>query len=332
MNDFLIPENIPETPKNTLPIVPQLIVLGMIFFGIFGALFVHFSLSGDVKQATTISPEPLVTVALPDPLVPQKLEAVEVQAEAAFVFDVREQRVLYSKNSDTPLPLASITKLMTSLLAYELIADDETAAISANALQQDGDSGFRIGEEFSINDLQKLTLIASSNDAAYALGASVGTLLGDADPYSQFVTGMNIRAEELGLDTLQFKNTTGLDISPVETGGIGSAEDVTFLMEHIITHHPEIVAPTTDAATRVYNTEGEYHDVENTNDFISRIPNLLGSKTGYTDLAGGNLTVAYDLGFNRPIIVTVLGSSRQGRFTDVTRLIAAVEDSLQPSE
>jgi D-alanyl-D-alanine carboxypeptidase len=332
MNDYYIPDNIPEAPKNTLPIVPQLIVLGIVFVGIFSALFIHFTLSGQNLETANALTAPIAVVPLPDPLVPQKLAEVDVLADAAYVFDVREQRVLFSKNSDEPVPLASITKLMTSLLAFELIEDDETAAITAQALSQDGDSGFIVGERFSVAALQKLTLIPSSNDAAYALGAAVGTLLGDGDPYGQFIAGMNIRAQELGLSSLSFKNTTGLDISSVETGGIGSAKDVTFLMEYILTHHPDIIAPTTRAATRVYNTDGEFHDVENTNDFISRIPNLLGSKTGYTDLAGGNLTIAYDLGFNRPIIITVLGSSRQGRFTDVTRLVAAVEESLQPTE
>ena len=83
------------------------------------------------------------------------------------------------------------------------------------------------------------------------------------------------------------------------------------------------------AAARVYSDSGNYHDAQNTNDALYLIPNLLASKTGYTDLAGGNLTIAYDAGFNRPIIVTVLGSTQQERFSDVVRLVEAVQSDLK---
>ena len=75
--------------------------------------------------------------------------------------------------------------------------------------------------------------------------------------------------------------------------------------------------------SRVYNSAGAYHEAFNTNELVGDIPNLLGSKTGFTDLAGGNLTIAFDAGFDRPIIITVLGSTREGRFDDVATLIAA---------
>jgi D-alanyl-D-alanine carboxypeptidase len=100
-------------------------------------------------------------------------------------------------------------------------------------------------------------------------------------------------------------------------------------MEHIIQTYPDILIPTQQTAARVYNTNGDYHETENTNDIVNRIPNLIGSKTGYTDLAGGNLTIAFDLGLNRPIIITVLGSTRDERFSDVLKLVAAVQESIE---
>jgi len=213
-------------------------------------------------------------------------------------------------------------------LAHELITDQTRVDVPLAAIQQSGNSGLLAGEELTVEELSQLALISSSNDAAYALGASVGALLGDRDPAQQFIEGMNIRANELQLPTLSFKNTTGLDMSVVEAGAMGSARDVSFLMEYILVNYPEILAPTTQSATRVYNTAGAYHDVDNTNAIATQIPNLLGSKTGYTDLAGGNLTVAFDLGLNRPIIITVLGSTRDARFSDVLELVAAVQESV----
>ena len=99
-------------------------------------------------------------------------------------------------------------------------------------------------------------------------------------------------------------------------------------MDYIITNYPEILEPTQQPSTRVYNTSGAYHEAANTNEAVQNIPNMLGSKTGYTDLAGGNLTIAFDAGLDRPIIVTVLGSTRHDRFEDVLKLVKAVQESV----
>jgi D-alanyl-D-alanine carboxypeptidase len=73
-----------------------------------------------------------------------------------------------------------------------------------------------------------------------------------------------------------------------------------FLMEYIVKNEPDILTFTREDAARVYSQTGGFHDAENTNDYIDEIPGLIGSKTGYTDLAGGNLVVAFDAGLNRP--------------------------------
>jgi D-alanyl-D-alanine carboxypeptidase len=322
----IIPDST-QTPVRRFPIVMQLGVLAVILFFIFGALMLP------EKNATlTTSPELPPTSPTETTLSPQKFDDISLTAKAAYVWDIRAQRALFSKNADESLPLASITKLMTALLAYELVADDTKATISAAAVQQEGSSGLSEGERLSIEQLRELTLISSSNDAAFALAASVGALLGDQDPTAQFIRGMNIRAEELNLHSLEFWNTTGLDLSPTKPGAVGSARDVSFLMEYIITHHPEVIAPTQETSTRVYNTAGSYHEVSNTNQAATQIPNMIGSKTGFTDLAGGNLTVAFDAGFDRPIVITVLGSTRDDRFTDVLTLVQAVQRSMNHNE
>lgn len=314
-----------QVTKNKFPIVAQLAVLSLFMFVLFGGLLFH-------KVTSEPAPAPLQQVISVDtkqyPIVPQKISDVNIHGAAAYVWDVKAQRSLYNKNADAQLPLASITKLMTALLAHELMAEEETASVPLSAIQQEGSSGLLVGEQLTVEELNALALISSSNDAAYALAASVGTLLGDNDPATQFVQGMNIRAEELGLETLEFRNTTGLDLSLTEPGALGSARDISFLMEYIITEYPEIITPTQQSETRVYNTSGAYHEVENTNEIALKVPNLIGSKTGFTDLAGGNLTIAFDAGLDRPIIITVLGSTRDERFTDVLTLVAAVQESL----
>ena len=325
-------ETAEASTRTTFPIVWQLSVLALILISIFS--FITFT------TMTTASPTPATVLPAaneeaarqPQADAIQKLENITLTAKAAYVWDVKAQRALYSKNEDEALPLASITKLMTALLAHELVAEQEKTNVPLSAIMQEGSSGLYAGEEFDMETLNQLALISSSNDAAYTMAASVGSLLGSREPTEQFIVGMNIRAEELGLFSFRFKSATGLDISPTEPGAIGSARDVSFLMEEIVRTYPEILAPTTKTYTRVYNTAGEYHEVKNTNDVLDEIPNLIGSKTGYTDLAGGNLTVAFDLGFDRPIIVTVLQSTREDRFSDVLTLVGAVQQSVLDRE
>jgi serine-type D-Ala-D-Ala carboxypeptidase (penicillin-binding protein 5/6) len=249
------------------------------------------------------------------------LESVDVEARAAIVWDVRDQKVLFDKNADQVLPLASVTKLMTALVAYELLDDSSKINISVDAIRTDGDSGLKDGEVFSLRNITDMVLMASSNDGATALALAAGDAVGGVtDTEAIFLEAMNLRARELGLTQTVFKNVTGLDISPTEAGAYSTAQDVSKLLEYIITTYPEVTSLTTESSTRVFNNDGEYHDVENTNKIVNRIEGLIASKTGYTELAGGNLAVAFESGLNRPIVVVVLGSSFDGRFTDVLTL------------
>ncbi len=313
--------------ERRIVVIFQVGVLFIILAGLFSAIFIGPKQTANVQDTVDIQTVPIKPTNEGD--VPQNLSDVSVRAKAAYIWDVKGQRALYAKNEDEVLPLASITKLMTALLAYEIASADTDTRLSNKAIAQEGGGeGLQAGEEFTLKNLSKIALISSSNDAAYALGASTGALLGDRDPALQFIQGMNIRAEELELDSLNFKSTTGLDISTNEPGAVGSAKDVSLLVEYILEQHPELLEATTLGGARIYNTQGEYHDVENTNEALYAIPNLIGSKTGYTDLAGGNLTVAFDVGMDRPIIVTVLGSTRDERFTDVIRLVNAVRANI----
>ncbi len=314
-----------ESEIKKFPIFPQLAVLGLILITLFGGwLFDEDPTEAKTEIREALPPANEKTY----PILPQKIKEVALKATAAYVWDVSNQRVLYSKNSDQELPLASITKLMTTLLVHELISETEHVVITKSAIQQEGSIGLLIGEDLNIEELRKLALISSSNDAAYALAVSAGSLLGQGDSAGQFIQGMNIKADELGLNTLEFWNTTGLDLSTTRPGSVGSARDVSLLMEHIITNYPEIIESTQAVGTRVYNSAGLYHDITNTNEIIMKIPNLIGSKTGYTDLAGGNLTIAFDIGFNHPIVITVLGSTYQDRFDDVYTLLTEVQKSI----
>lgn len=329
---FIIDENseptsiVEEKPK--FSIIPHLAIIGLILFGIFSTVVIPQTISFlDIsKKADPAQIDVIVTASAIAPV--RQIESVSLNSKAAFVWDLKTKEALFEKNADEALPLASITKLMTALVAYELVPNDTPVTISASAAAEQSGGTLLPGEVFKVKELADFALVTSYNSAAYMLSDAVGQLLGEGNGVQLFTIGMNITAEDLGLSSMKFYNATGLDVSSSAAGAYGSARDVSFLVEHIYTNYPEILRPTTAPRTRLYNSLGQFHEANNTNDIISEIPNLLGSKTGYTDLAGGNLTVIFDAGFNRPIVITVLGSTRTERFTDVKKLIAATLTTL----
>lgn len=312
-----------DVEGGNLPVVGQLLValsiLGIVFAstytGTLAALMKKTEPPADIRVEATITESALA------PGLTSYFDDMSLTARAAFVWDVKNERVLFNKNADEALPLASVTKLMTALVAYELLDDNSEVDISVEAIREDGDSGFHDGEIFSVRDLTDLMLIESSNDGARALSSAAGSALVESnDPNQVFIEAMNIKAGEIGLSSTHFKNVTGLDISKTEPGAVGTARDMAFLMEYIITHYPDVVALTSSERTTIDNADGEYHIVKNTNEAVNDIKGLIASKTGYTELAGGNLVIAFNAGFNRPIIVSVLSSTQNGRFEDAKLL------------
>jgi len=317
--------DVEQNNNQHIPVIQQLsIALGILLL-IFGTTYIgevisFFNKPGQENaQVAETDNSQVLTKEL---TAAEVFENVTVEAISAYVWDVRMQRALFNKNADEQLPLASIAKLMTALVAYELIDDEAVISITIDAIRQDGDSGLLDGESFSLRNLTDLTLITSSNDGAYALATAAGSVLTrDGDLAKVFVDAMNIRAEEIGLSQTYFHNPTGLDISETEGGAYGSARDVAFLMEYIITNYPDILELTNEDLTSIKNDAGAAHTAKNTNVGVLDIGGLIASKTGYTDLAGGNLVIVYSAGLNRPIIISILGSSLKERANDVSILV-----------
>lgn len=320
----------PESGKRKVPVPAQLAVLGTIMLAIFAAptinfLLTRFSLEPH-SQAATANEDGIDSL---DNNFVDPFANVAVSAHSAYVFDVATQDVLYQKNPNDQLPLASITKLMTALVATEIVDENNTVPISTAAILQDGDDGLAAGEKFALEELLDLTLMSSSNDGAFAIASAAGALINSDEPAKNFVEAMNIRAKELGLSETYFRNPTGLDVSENEAGAYGSARDIAVLMEYILRNEPEILERTKDDTAFILNEAGVYHEAANTNEVVNEIPGIIGSKTGYTELSGGNLAVTFDAGFNRPVVVVVLGSTRSQRFSDVLTLVDAARAAIK---
>lgn len=255
-------------------------------------------------------------------------DILDLDAKAVYVYDLFENKVLYKKNEFAQLPLASLTKLMMAVTAVDLLPEDTEIKISKEFLQEDGDSGLLVSESWRMKDLLDFSLVVSSNDGARALASVIGAFNMEDKDYDlgrkDFITKMNQKAQELGLKYTYFVNETGLDIDEV-SGGYGSAIDVAKLMEYMLANEPDILEATKYQNITV-DSLNTTHTGKNTNLAVGNIPGLLASKTGYTNMAGGNLAVAFDTSIGRPIIVVVLGSTIDGRFDDVSKLVQASFD------
>lgn len=309
-----------------LPVGRQLALLAALILGVFSIGAIPFFADRlDILRSSQPA-SPSVPEIPDDSLVngsENSFETISLTAKSAIVVDLNTGEVLYQKSPDQKLPLASITKLMTALLASEISEDGAVVSISDAAVSQSGDSGLQAGDRFSLNNLIDFILPTSSNDGAFALAASAGRALDPDAPAEAFVEAMNIRARELGLSNTSFRNPTGLDLTEDEAGAYGTARDVAKLLQYIVENEPGLLEETTKSDAAYSDLSGAVHQSSNTNPVVDAIPGLIGSKTGYTTLSGGNLAIAWNVGVNHPVVAVVLSSSHSGRFTDVLHLVEA---------
>ena len=293
-------------------------ILGLISFGIMAVPI--FTLPAHRASVAQVAPE-----ATQKPLA--HFAATPVRAHAALVYDLATNQTLYEQNATAQLPLASLTKLLTLYATASRVSGDSVVTLSEESLAQEGDSGFTAGEQFYVRDLERFALVASSNDAAQALSEEAQKRTAQNDQ-----SLMASAATAAGLMNTRATNSTGLDISPSVSGGYGTARDVAILAGELLTLTPSVAKATTRDTVTITSLSGISHTLPNTNQSIGHIPNPLLSKTGLTDLAGGNLVIIFDVGLNHPIAIVVLGSTKEERFTDVQHLVDSTLAYFAPTQ
>ena len=231
---------------------------------------------------------------------------------AAIIFDPTDGRVLFEKNANAQLPLASITKLMTAEIVLSSETPDTLVTITQSALAPEANSGLRAGDVIPLNQLLKLGLIASSNDAMEAAAESLGP---------DYLVHMNQTAKDLGLTETYFLNPTGLDVNADTSGAYSSAYDVARLASLFYKQYPTYFEQTQQTSVTITIGDRVLTKPATAAPLLS-VPGFIGAKTGYTDLAGGNLVAIFDIEIGHPLVAVVLGSTRDGRFDDIKTLIA----------
>jgi len=239
--------------------------------------------------------------------------ALELTAKSAILIEQSSGKVLFEKNPDERLPLASVTKVMTMLLTMEAIESGkisltDTVVASERAKSMGGSTIFLdTGEEMSVHDLLKGIAVASGNDACVAMAEFI------AGSEEGFVSMMNTRASELGMTNTNFVNTNGLDAD----GHYSSARDISIMSRELL-KYPKIFEYTTIWMDSL--RDGKFQ-LANTNKLIRFYKGANGLKTGSTDkalccLAGSALRDNLQL-----ICVVMAAPTSANRFSDASKML-----------
>ena len=287
--------------------------------GIFAFMFyTNPDALSSVQKAPTIV---AIATTTPPMTGPDAYTRLSLIGKSAIVYDLVTGETLYAQNANASRPLASITKLLTLYAAANTLPGSAVITMtpaSVAEVNDAADAGFHEGESFAFEDIARLTLAASSNSGAEAIAEAANTA--HSTDTTSLLAGA---AASVGLTATHASNGSGLDISSTVSGGYGSARDVAVLAGALLKKAPLIAEATTQPYVSITSLQGTTHTFVNTNIDVTHIPNPLLSKTGYTDLAGGNLVVVYDAAINHPVAIVVLGSTEAGRFTDVQQLMSA---------
>lgn len=206
-----------------------------------------------------------------------------VSAKAAVVICADSKEIIYSKNSDMCLPMASTTKIMTSLLALENGADERMITVTDEMVKVEGTSmGLRSGDSVSMMSLVKGMLICSGNDAANATACLIS---GGTEPFSKL---MNERAKQIGMNNTNFVTPSGLDAE----GHYSTAYDMALLGAEAI-KNPAFLNICSAKSVKAYYGAPPYRRVlKNHNKLLSFSEDYIGIKTGFTKKSGRCLVSA----------------------------------------
>lgn len=208
-------------------------------------------------------------------LLPMNVKAIGTSAECAILMDMDQKTVLYSQNIHEVRPVASISKIMTALLAVESGKLNETVTVGDEILKSYGSGIYiQVGEHLTLKDLTYGLMLRSGNDASYAIAKYVGGSV------EQFVQMMNEKAKQIGMKNTIFHNPNGLDD---DGGNLSTAYDMAILTSYAM----KLDDYKTIVGTKVYKlkTDKNTYHWPNKNKLLNIYKYTTGGKTGFTDVA-----------------------------------------------
>lgn len=227
-----------------------------------------------------------------------------ITAKSFVLVDLKKDKVISESNAEKLLPIASLTKLVTAVIAKKVVKDDTKVRITKEITSIYGNTAeFRIGETFKAEDLYYPLLMVSSNDSAEALARSYGR--------KQFISAMNDFAQLIGAYRTVFVDPSGLSPDNKST-----AEDLAIIYSWIMKNEPDILE-ITKLKTKVVRA----HTWTNPAHFLSW-SNYAGGKNGYTDEAKQTGVAVFYMD-KVPYLIAILGS--KSRDADIVNLLTKVQ-------
>mgnify|MGYP001557890863 CR=1 FL=1 len=312
-----------------------------LFIAVLILVSVYSSTKTDVTSAT-LSATAAVSLVEPD-----------ISAEAYVVRLVGSDTPLIGRRVDKPTAPASLTKVMTAVVASEKLSATDTGVMSLFAKNvEERKSSAKEGDEFLRDELIRMALVMSANDAVLALAERVAaevavpmptlpvlrhqspgrdmnraaepqtiSAAGHGSGTALFVRMMNAKARILGMDHTHFENPTGLDMPRHFT----TANDLARLAEYVLVRHPSLWAMSRAWEAQAETVQGKTYPLTNSNDLLKEFPALIGGKTGMTDNAKEALMLLYPVEPDQTAIVVILRSD--DRFGDGRKILNWLEEN-----
>jgi serine-type D-Ala-D-Ala carboxypeptidase (penicillin-binding protein 5/6) len=238
-----------------------------------------------------------------------------IKASALYLVELKSRRVLLEKDATRRLPPASLTKVMTALVALEAATLEQVVQVDERALIHRSSLKLQAGEQFLLRDLLTAMLVTSANDACEAIAWHVG---GDAD---RFVSMMNERVHTLGLKNTHFANACGFDAP----GHYSTAADLAALTEQAL-QVPAISMMVRTVTRDITSVDGTRQVLLRSTNELLLDPDVNGVKTGYTGKAGRCLIASMFKDGHRLLLV---GLNVKDRWEQAPRLLRYGQAVLQ---
>lgn len=282
----------------------KLVVLATTLVILLAALFITSSKEGGVNLISPLARQEKVLGInqwFPGNMDIDQTKAPSIRAEAALFVETRYGQVLFAKNPQKQLPIASLVKVMTVLLALENKKMDDQFLVSQRVVDMEPDKMLLVpGEKLTLRELLYGIFLISANDAAEVIAE------GTTEDRTEFIKLMNDKAKQLGMKDTYLVNPTGLDED--SNNSYSTAYDLAILTRYLIRRFPEIVDISKEKHIYLPQTPNHQdYDMYSGINLLTTYPGVVGFKTGYTPEAGLTLiTLARKNG--NEVIGVLLGS------------------------
>lgn len=237
----------------------------------------------------------------------------KILAESAIVVEASTGRIIYEKNADLEREPASMTKMLTAVLALERLRPlDEIVMSEAAVFTEDNTLNWTTGDRVGARDMINAVLLVSENGGAVALAQAV------SGSTSQFADLMNEKARELGCKNSHFANPNGLPNSNHYSTAADMARIAVYCMKN-----PEFrkIVTTDHSSIRWISPKDKWAELKNTNHLLGKYRGANGIKTGWTQAAGGCLAASAKRGELELITIIMRSTNQDTRFEDATALL-----------